>query len=106
MMEHNAFGQPIGASLNGWTERPFPPLTPMRGRYCSLEPLNAERHAADLFAAYAEAPDGRDWTYMFVGPFASLSDYTGICAPKPSSAILSTTRSSTAARQTGREPRR
>jgi RimJ/RimL family protein N-acetyltransferase len=74
--EHNAFGQPIGPSLNGWTERPFPPLAPIRGRYCSLELLNADRHATDLFAAYAEAPDGRDWTYMFVGPFTSLSDYT------------------------------
>src|SRR5215510_14078773 len=71
----NEFDQPIGASVSGWTARPFPPLTPMVGRYCSLEPLNVERHAADLYAAYIEAPDGRDWTYLFVGPFASLSDY-------------------------------
>jgi RimJ/RimL family protein N-acetyltransferase len=73
--EFNSFGQPVGASLSGWTERPFPPLTPLRGRTCSLEPLDAERHAADLYAAYAEAPDARDWTYMFVGPFTRASDY-------------------------------
>jgi len=73
--ELNSFGQPVGSSLSGWAERPFPPLTPMLGRTCSLEPLDAERHATDLHAAYAEAPDGRDWTYMFVGPFAGLSDY-------------------------------
>lgn len=73
--ELNTFGQPIGPSLSSWTERPFPPATPMIGRTCSLEPLDVERHAADLYAAYAEAPDGRDWTYMFVGPFATLSDY-------------------------------
>ena len=73
--ELNTFGQPVGPALSGWTERPFPPLTPMLGRHCSLEPLDAERHAADLFAAHAEAPDGRDWTYMFVGPFPGLSDY-------------------------------
>ena len=73
--ELNTFGQPVGPSLSRWTERPFPPATPMLGRTCSLEPLDAERHAADLFAAYAEAPDGRDWTYLFVGPFAGLSDY-------------------------------
>ena len=71
----NAFGQPIGPPVSGWTERPFPPATPMHGRYCSLEPLNAERHAADLYAALAEAPDGRDWTYMFVGPFTDFADY-------------------------------
>ena len=75
--EFNIFGQPVGPSLSGWTERPFPPLTPMSGRTCSLEPLNAGRHAADLHAAYAEAQDGRDWTYMFVGPFAGVSDYAG-----------------------------
>ena len=73
----NTFGQPVGPSLSGWTERLFPPLTPIMGRTCSLEPLNAERHAADLFAAYSEASDGRDWTYMFVGPFATLADYVG-----------------------------
>jgi len=73
--ELNNFGQPAGASLSGWGERPFPPLAPMRGRTCSLEPLDADRHAADLHAAYAEAPDVRDWTYMFVGPFTTLDEY-------------------------------
>jgi RimJ/RimL family protein N-acetyltransferase len=37
----------------------------MLGRYCRLEPVNLQRHAAELFAAYLEAPDGRDWTYLF-----------------------------------------
>jgi RimJ/RimL family protein N-acetyltransferase len=36
----------------------------MLGRYCRLEPVSA-RHEADLFAAYMEAPDDRDWTYLF-----------------------------------------
>jgi len=31
-----------------------------------LEPVDVERHAADLFGAYMEAPDARDWTYLFV----------------------------------------
>jgi RimJ/RimL family protein N-acetyltransferase len=73
--EFNMFGQPIGPSLSGWGARPFPPLTSMAGRTCSLEPLDVERHAADLHAAYSEAPDGRDWTYLFVGPFTDVSDY-------------------------------
>jgi RimJ/RimL family protein N-acetyltransferase len=37
----------------------------MTGRYCRLEPVSTARHAADLFAAYMEAPDDRDWTYLF-----------------------------------------
>ena len=71
----NAYGQPIGPDVPGWTERPFPSPTPMAGRYCRLEKLDAARHAAQLFEALSEAPDGRDWTYMFAGPFADLGSY-------------------------------
>ena len=46
------------------------PLAPAVGRYCRLEPLSAERHAADLYQAFSQAPDDSDWTYMGVGPFA------------------------------------
>src|SRR5258708_37585811 len=61
----NEFGQPIGPAVGGWSPRPRPPRTDMVGRYCRLEPVNVARHTADLFAAYKEAPDGRDWTYLF-----------------------------------------
>jgi RimJ/RimL family protein N-acetyltransferase len=59
------FGQPVGPALEGWSERPRPSRAPIAGRYCRLEPLNVERHADELYAAYMEAPDGRDWTYLF-----------------------------------------
>jgi RimJ/RimL family protein N-acetyltransferase len=61
----NQYGQPIGPAVPGWSERPRPPRTGLLGRYCRLEPVE-EHHAADLFAAYMEVPDGRDWTYLFV----------------------------------------
>jgi RimJ/RimL family protein N-acetyltransferase len=70
----NAYGQPIGPALPGWTERPWPPRTAMEGRYVRLEPL-APAHAADLHTANMEAPDGRNWTYLGVGPFERLEDY-------------------------------
>ena len=62
----NEYGQPIGPAVDAWTERARPARTPMAGRYCRLEPVDVGRHAADLFSAYMEAPDGRDWTYLFV----------------------------------------
>ncbi len=62
----NEFGQPIGTAIERWSERARPSRTPMEGRYCRLEPVEVERHWADLFAAYMKAPDGRDWTYLFV----------------------------------------
>lgn len=61
----NAWGQPIGPAKGDWRERPRPSRTPMSGRYCRLEPVDVALHADDLFAAYMQAPDGRDWTYLF-----------------------------------------
>ena len=44
----------------------------MVGRYCRVEPVEVERHTAGLFEAYAAAPDGRDWTYLFADRPADL----------------------------------
>ncbi len=74
----NAFGQPIGTAVEGWTARPRPARTPMAGRYCRVEPVDVERHAAGLFEAYSDAPDGRDWTYLFAerpGDSAAFGNY-------------------------------
>lgn len=71
----NSLGQPIGAPVPGWTARPRPPRTPIEGRLVRIEPIDVERHAADLFAANAADREGRMWTYMGYGPFATLDDY-------------------------------
>ena len=76
MSDHtNHLGQPIGFPLPGWTARPRPPRTPMEGRYCRVEPIDADRHAADLHAANRLGTDGRNWTYLPYGPFEALDDY-------------------------------
>ena len=76
MAQHrNDLGQPIGFPLPGWTERPLPPRTPMVGRLCAVEPLDIARHAAQLYAAHCDDPDGRNWTYLGFGPFASFDEY-------------------------------
>jgi RimJ/RimL family protein N-acetyltransferase len=71
----NQFGQGIGFPLPGWVPRPRPPRTTMQGRFCRVEPLDAERHAAQLFAANSEDRDGRNFTYFNYGPFATLVEY-------------------------------
>jgi RimJ/RimL family protein N-acetyltransferase len=71
----NSLGQPVGADLPGWTPRPLPPETPMTGCFCRLEMLDPDRHAADLFAAYALDPDDRHWTYLPYGPFPDFPTY-------------------------------
>jgi RimJ/RimL family protein N-acetyltransferase len=76
MTEHkNALGQPIGFPVPGWTARPRPPRTPMIGRHARVEPLDPDRHAADLHAANLTDKESRIWTYLAYGPFAELEDY-------------------------------
>jgi RimJ/RimL family protein N-acetyltransferase len=67
--------QLVGKPLPGWTARPLPPRTPMVGRLCRLEMLDPARHADDLWAANGLDTESRNWTYLFVGPFASFADY-------------------------------
>ena len=47
----------------------------MQGRWCRVEPLQKDCHAADLFEAFAEDREGRNWTYMAYGPFAQRAGF-------------------------------
>ena len=72
----NRHGQPIGPALDGWTPRPLPSDASMTGRTVTVEKLDADRHAADLFAAFGDTPDDRDWTYLPVERPVTLADFT------------------------------
>ena len=75
MAEHrNSFGQPVGFPLPEWQPRSLPPRTAMAGRFCRLEPLDPERHAAALHEASRQG-DGRNFTYLAAEPFATLEEY-------------------------------
>lgn len=71
----NELGQPIGVDVPGWAPRPRPPRAALVGRCCRVEPIDPPRHAAELWAANALDREGRMWTYLPVGPFASLAEY-------------------------------
>ncbi|WP_026871599.1 GNAT family N-acetyltransferase [Inquilinus limosus] len=71
----NALGQPIGAPVPNWGPRPLPPRTPMEGRTCRVVPLDPARHAEDLFEAMGRDADGRNWTYLSVGPFVDFESF-------------------------------
>jgi len=69
----NNFGQPVGWQIApDWRPALKPPLTAMQGRFAIVEPLDAERHAAELFAANGEG-DGSNFTYYPYGPFATVA---------------------------------
>jgi RimJ/RimL family protein N-acetyltransferase len=76
MTEHvNHLDQPIGFPVDGWTARVCPPLTPIAGRYCRVEPLHPERHARELYEANSADREGRMWTYLPWGPYTSFDDF-------------------------------
>ncbi len=75
LYEINSFGQPVGFPLANWQPPPTPPRVTMVGHYCRLEPLDPDRHAADLYAANAGDTQGRNWTYLPYGPFETFDAY-------------------------------
>ena len=71
----NHLGQPIGLALEGWAAPPRPPRRQLQGRYCHVEPLDPARHTEDLYEATAADVEGRIWTYLSSGPFASRAEF-------------------------------
>ena len=65
----------LGEPVPGWTPRHRPPRSPMEGRYARLEPFDAARHARGLHDVFTEDREGRIWTFLGYGPFASFEDY-------------------------------
>ena len=55
----------VGPPLPEWQALPPPPLAPMAGQWCSLEPLSLAAHGDDLLQAYSTpTASGKDiWTY-------------------------------------------
>ena len=68
-------GQLIGFPVPDWRPPSLPSREPMEGRFCRLEPLDLDRHAAALFEADAADTDGRSWTYLAYGPFTDFPSY-------------------------------
>lgn len=74
-MKHD-IDQILGAPVKDWDSRQKPPHTKMVGKYCVLEPLNIDMHAAALFTAFLyNNESGETWKYLPFGPYATLDDF-------------------------------
>ncbi|MEQ8667001.1 MAG: GNAT family protein [Rhodospirillales bacterium] len=73
--EHNDLGQPLDFRVPDWTARERPPGTPIAGRWCDIEPIDADAHAQELYDAVMHDADGANWTYLPYGPFATFAAY-------------------------------
>jgi RimJ/RimL family protein N-acetyltransferase len=66
-----------GAIVEKLPSAMVPARSTIAGRYVQLEPLSADRHAADLYRASHGSEEGLGiWTYLPVGPWTSLEAYT------------------------------
>jgi RimJ/RimL family protein N-acetyltransferase len=72
----NHLGQPIGPPIGDWRSPSPPPLEPLEGRYCRIEPLQTH-HARELWDAYARDVEHRNWTYLPDGPYATFEEFAG-----------------------------
>jgi RimJ/RimL family protein N-acetyltransferase len=71
----NHLGQTIGVELYDWQQPVFPADEIMAGKYCSLELLDPDQHAKNLYLANEIDLEGRMWTYLPYGPFDSFDEY-------------------------------
>ena len=72
------FGEPtlpLGEPVENWSPPPRPARRSMAGQYCVLEPLDVEKHSADLFHANRIDRQARIWAYLPYGPFETLQGY-------------------------------
>ncbi|MBA4710763.1 GNAT family N-acetyltransferase [Aquitalea aquatica] len=74
-MNTQTFSLTLGAPVPDWQARPHPAGVVLTGNACRLEPVDPARHSDAWFEAYSEAPGGRDWLYMLVGPFPDAQAY-------------------------------
>jgi RimJ/RimL family protein N-acetyltransferase len=75
MTEKNEFQQLVGDTVRNWkgVDKPTPML--LQGRYCTLEPMNIDKHAETLFANLLIDNKGESWTYLPYGPFYKIEDF-------------------------------
>ncbi|HWV23146.1 MAG TPA: GNAT family protein, partial [Thermomicrobiales bacterium] len=65
----------LGPRLD-WSPVSRPNRAPLRGRFVSLEPFDADRHAKPLYrASHGDNPDPILWTYLSYGPWPDVASY-------------------------------
>jgi Acetyltransferases, including N-acetylases of ribosomal proteins len=62
--ELNHYGQLVGDPLPDWQGAGLLARRRLEGRSGWLMPLDAQAHAAELYDAFAQAEDDRDWTWL------------------------------------------
>lgn len=73
MTRVNEYGQLIGKDISDWKAPAKPTAVTLTGHSCRLEPLDSSKHTDDLFAAFSQSADNRDWTYLIIDRYESTA---------------------------------
>ena len=69
--------RPVGPVVDPLPVGNVPDMRPLHGRWMRLDHVSAVKHSADLYASFdGKDSEGRIWTYLGYGPFASLEEFT------------------------------
>lgn len=74
-MPFNEFNQLVGQEISDWKPRQPPTAKLLAGRFCSLEPIDIAKHAAQLYHNLLVENNGESWTYLPYGPFNDLDAF-------------------------------
>lgn len=72
----NELGQAIGKLLKDWKPCQIPAKSAISGKYTRLEVLDSTKHAEDLHNAFQLDTEGKLWTYLPYGPFATVEAFS------------------------------
>ncbi len=75
MHEINQFNQIVGNLIENWSEAKNPEHKVMKGEYCSLEPIDIDKHANKLLTNLSFENQGESWTYLPYGPFIDQGEF-------------------------------
>lgn len=71
-----ATGLPIGLPVQHVSQPPRPAHTTLPGRFVTLVPLNADKHAKGLYAeTHGDDASGAYWQYLGDGPYADFVSF-------------------------------
>jgi len=75
LVEKNEFHQVVGREIKNWRRRELPSKNIIKGRFCVLELLDKNKHAAKLFEMLSVDDKGESWTYLPYGPFENCNEF-------------------------------
>ena len=74
-MPINEYQQIIAEPVPSWTGRSLPERVTLEGEYCTIVPMDLEKHCPELLEAYQLENDDSMWTYLAFGPFNNSQEF-------------------------------